>query len=260
MIVEKDKLVGGREINELAKKYNVLDYSVNLASSLKGVFPSKNFNNFSKYELHKLLNDTLIQNHNGEEVLKYKLFKSFANRQNIIAAFEIKVKNSRVDFLTLNGNTTSFEIKSKLDNLSKLSKQMADYMLAFEFNYLVIDEKHIEKARELLPKSFGLWCYKKGKYQKMKKALLNDKIDPEIQLQLLTKRELVNGFPKVGGEQKSILKTFDADSINRKFKETLKARYRTRWNFIVENEAQIFPIDIQFFFNTNIQPTHIYNH
>ena len=43
---------------------------------------------------------------------------------------------------------------------------MADYMLAFEFNYLVIDEIHIEKAKALLPESFGLWCYKKGKFQK----------------------------------------------------------------------------------------------
>ena len=104
MISEIDKVVSERAINQLAKKYNPLDYTVKLSSFLKSVFPSKNFNNSSKYELHKLLNDTLFQNYNGEEVLKYKLFKNYVNRQDITAAFEIKVNNSRADFLTINGN------------------------------------------------------------------------------------------------------------------------------------------------------------
>lgn len=258
MILKKDEIVNGGAINILAKSYNTLNYSVKLAALLKSVFPSENFELFSKYELHKLLSDTLFQNYNGEEVLKYKLFKCYLNKKNLVAAFEIKVNNSRVDFLTINSNTSSFEIKSELDNLSKLSKQMADYMLAFEYNYLVIDERHIERAKNLLPESFGLWCYKKGRYQKLKKALYNDKMNPEVQLKLLTKQELVNNFPENGGDVKGILKSFDANSINRKFKEALKDRYRSRWNFLMDYEAQIFPIDIQFFFNTNIQPCHIY--
>ena len=260
MIFEKDKIVNERAINILAKSYNTLDYSVKLATLLKNVFPSENFELFSKYELHKLLNDTLLQNYNGEEVLKYKLFQYYINKQNLVAAFEIKVNNSRVDFLTINGYTTSFEIKSELDNLSKLSKQMADYMLAFEYNYLVIDERHIEKVKDLLPESYGLWSYKEGKYKKRRKAVLNDKIDPEVQLRLLTKRELVNSFPEIGGVLKDILNSFDANNINRQFKKALKNRYRSRWEFLVANEAQIFPIDVQFFFNTNIQPSHIYYH
>lgn len=260
MIFEKDKIVHMRAINLLAKSYNTLDYSVKLSTLLKKAFPSENFDHFSKYELHKLLNDTLLQNFNGEEVLKYKLFQYYINKQNLIAAFEIKVNNSRVDFLTINGHTTSFEIKSELDNLSKLRKQMADYMLAFEFNYLVIDERHIEKAKDLLPESFGLWSYGEGKYKKLRTAKLNDKIDPEVQLSLLTKRELQNSFSEIGGVLKGILNSYDAHNINRQFKKTLKDRYRSRWEFLIANHRQIFPIDLQFFFNTNIQPSHIYDH
>lgn len=260
MIFEKDIAINEKAINILAKSYNTLDYSTKLAILLKDVFPTENFDHFSKYELHKLLNDTLLQNYNGEEVLKYKLFRSYINKQNLIAAFEVKVNNSRVDFLTINGDTTSFEIKSKLDNLSKLSKQMADYVLAFEYNYLVIDERHIEKANDLLPESYGLWSYKEGKYKKLRKAVLNDKIDPEVQLRILTKRELINNFPKIEGIIKDILNSFDANSINSQFKNILKNRYRSRWDFLVSYKAQILPIDVQFFFNTNIQPNHIYYH
>ena len=255
-----DKNIDGRTINALAKNYNALDYSVKLSTSLKNVFPTENFDNFSKYELHKLLNDTLYQYYKGEEILKYKLFQNYINKKNIIAAFEIKVNNSRLDFLTINGRTTSFEIKSELDNLSKLGKQMADYMLAFEYNYLVIDQKHIEKAKKILPKSYGLWSYKNGKYKKLRKALINEKIDSEIQLSLLTKLELTKNFPNADGKIENILNCLSAKDINRQFKKTLKNRYRNRWEFLITNKSEIFPMDIQFFFNTNIEPCHIYYH
>jgi hypothetical protein len=260
MILEKEEIASKRAINRLAKSYNPLDYSVKLTTLLSDVFPSKNFDDYSKFDLHQLLNDTLFHNYNGEEILKYKLFQNYINKKNLIAAFEIKVNNSRVDFLTINGHTTSFEIKSELDNLYKLSKQMADYMLAFEYNYLVIDERHVEKAQDLLPESYGLWSYKKGKYKKLRKAVLNDKINSEVQLGLLTKRELINTFPEKGGILIDVLNSYDTHYINRHFKKTLKNRYRSRWEFLIDNQEYIFPIDIQFFFNTNIQPKHIYYH
>jgi len=260
MIIEKDRIVSKKAINTLAKSYNTLDYSVKLATLLKNVLPTENFDIFSKFELHKRLNDILLQNYKGEEILKYKLFQQFIKKRNLIAAFETKVNNSRVDFLTINGHTTSFEIKSELDNLTKLSKQMADYMLAFEFNYLVVDELHIKKAKDLLPAGYGLWSYKGGKYKKLIKAELNDKINPEVQLRLLTKQELVNDFSGIGGVIKDILNSYDAYYINKRFKKTLKNRYRSRWEFLINNQDCIFPIDIQFFFNTNIQPSDIYYH
>lgn len=250
-------VINEKAINIIAKSYNTLDYYVKLNELLKAVYPASDFNHLTKYELHKMLNDVLVEKYNGEEILKYRLYQQYLNKRSIVAAFEIKVNNSRVDFLTINGHTRSFEIKSELDNLSKLSKQMADYMLVFEYNCLVIDEKHMEKAQELLPPSFGLWSYKKGKYIKRKASELNTKIDPEVQLSLLTKRELAETFPHQEGIRE-ILVSWNAQSINHQFKKALKNRYRSRWEFLTTNQASILPIDIQFFFNTNIQPEYIY--
>ena len=249
-----------RAINLLARNYNILDYSKNLVALLKTTFPTQDFEHFTKYELHKLLSDTLLQNYNGEEVLKYKLSQQYFNKQNIIAAFEIKVNNSRVDFLTINGYTTSFEIKSELDSLDKAKKQLADYMLVFEYNYLAIDERHKEKINDILPESFGLLTYKNGKYKKQKNAVSNNNINPEVQLNILNKQELIIFFPEMGGRISDILKSADSNYINSQFKKALKNRYRSRWEFIVANKSQILPIDLQFFFNTNILPSHIYNH
>lgn len=253
-----DKNIDSKTINTLAKNYNALDYSVKLSSLLKNVYPNECFDHYSKYELHKLLNDVLFEHYRGEEIFKYRLFQKYINKKSVVAAFEIKVNNSRVDFLTINGHTTSYEIKSELDNLSKLSKQMADYLLAFEFNYLLIDETHVEKAKKILPKSFGLWSYKNGKYKKIRKALLNEKVDSEVQLKLLTKAELINNFPKVDGEVNRILESLEPKEINNQFKKVLKTRYKKRWEFLKTNKSEIFPMDIQFFFNTNINPCHVY--
>jgi|GEM_PF-598976 len=249
-----------RVINNLAKRYCTLDYSVTLIKHLQNIYPTEQLENFSKYELHKLLNEVLVQYYNGEEILKYKLAEKHLKQRSIVGAFEMKVNNSRVDFIAVNGVSTSYEIKSELDNLSKLSKQMSDYMLAFEYNYLIIDQIHMEKAKDLLPVNFGLWCYKNGKYRTLQKAKLNKKIDPEMQLRLLTKKELISCYPEKQGNIKKILNTYKASSINDLFKETLKNRYRDRWKFLISNKENIFPIDIQFFFNTNILPERIYRH
>jgi hypothetical protein len=251
-------VIENKLFNILAKKYNTLDYSPRLVELLRSVYPSMDFEDYSKYDLHRLLNDTLFENYNGEEILKYKLSQKYFNRKDIVAAFEIRVNNSRADFLTINGHTRSYEIKSELDNLSKFSKQAADYMLAFEYNYLIIDERHTEKARELMPQSFGLWTYKNGNYKREKGAKLNEAMNPEVQLKLLTKKERAFNFLNTGGNIKEILDSYDALQINHHFKTILKSRYKNRWEFLVRNNENILPIDTQFFFNTNVKPDYIY--
>lgn len=161
----------------IAKRYNPLDYSEKLNQLLSTIFPAINFKGWEKIKLHELVNEVIFNRHNGEQVMKYYLFKHFY-KKNVVAAFEMKVNSSRVDFLTINGCTRSFEIKSGLDNLDKLKKQSGDYLLAFDYNYLVIDKRHLEKAIELIPSCFGIWSFAaKGEKTVHRDALLNMKID-----------------------------------------------------------------------------------
>ena len=247
-------------INKISKDYNPLDYPGRLLHHLKCIFPSLTFANYSKFDLHKLLNQVILENYGGEQIFKYKLFEQFLNQKNLVGAFEIKVNNSRADFLAINGHTRCFEIKTALDNFSKFNKQSADYMLAFEYNYLLVDECHLEKAKRIIPDSFGLWINKNGKARQIKKASLNKSLNPEIQLSLLTKREVTESFPLSGGLINTILNENSDYAINKAFKRALKERYLSRWKFIVVNQKNILPMDLQFFFNNNISPKHIYYH
>jgi hypothetical protein len=244
------------QIQYLAKKYNTMDYSSGLRTALHSIFPKRDIARLAKPELHELFNHLLVHHYSGEAALKYELFLR-ASRQKVVAAFEIPVNKSRADFLTVNGHTTSYEIKSGLDNLDKLQKQSEDYLRAFEYNFVVIDSKHLAGAKKILPASFGIISFINGRKKVHHPVTLNNRIDPRMQLELLTKKEFTTAFKNCFSRDQVIRKHTDAE-INTAFKTALKIRYAKRWSFLLTNSAQILPVDLQFFFNSNISPELIY--
>lgn len=248
-------VIDSKLIKEIAKNYNTLDYTPKLRGLLNLIYPQSKFNKFCKLDLHKKINDLLLNDYEGEQVIKYRLFKAFQN-SNLVAAYEIKVKNSRVDFLTINGHTTSYEIKSNLDNLDKLAKQSSDYLSAFEFNNIVIHERHLKRCIDIIPKSFGVITVDKVKHTVVRKPIFNKYIHAETQLNLLSKKELKKYYGST--EMKIIMNDLRGAQINELFKLAIKERYQSRWDFIVGNSNEILPIDVQFFFNKNIKPILIY--
>lgn len=254
--IQSMKLVAA-DISSMARNYSSLSHTSELRDLLYKYLPSGHFAKLKKIELHQTISAILTSSFYGEQTLKYELFKRF-RKHDLIGAFEVPINKSRADFLTINGHTSSFEIKSSVDNLQKLAKQSNDYQLAFEFNYVVIDKIHLHNVEALIPKSFGIWSFKGGRRTIYREATLNKKLDPLMQLQLLTKKELISAFGNQNGDIITILNTFKKGQINTIFKLILKKRYETRWNFLLKNESLILPIDLQFFFNTNADPKNIY--
>src|SRR5690606_15498793 len=150
----------------------------------------------------------------------------------------------------INGHTSSYEIKTNRDNLAKLAKQSADYLSTFEFNYIVLDNCHLDKAKQLLPDNYGIWIYKEGLRKLYRKAKLSHLLNPTLQLQQVTKREIKLFFKCASTGD--VLRKFTADQINAAFKTILKSRYSKRWSFIVEHSQSILPIDVQYFFSSSI--------
>lgn len=244
-------------VSALARTYNILDYPKSLINVLNATLPGVAFDSFSKPELHGIINKILTQKYKGEAALKAKLVEKF-KVEKVTAAFEIKVNNSRVDFLKVNGDTVSYEIKSKIDNLAKLAKQLGDYEKVFEYNYIVIDVKHYNAALALLPKHYGVYILEKNKLVEDRKAKINNYLDSKIQLSLFTKKELQQTFSESAPDVNLITEFYTKEEINYRFKEMLKKRYSKKWNFLKENLDGIYPIDYQFFFQHNISPQIIY--
>lgn len=244
-------------INGLANSYSPLQYTSKLRSLIETIYPNINFSDFNKLDIINEINSILLKRYNGEGVIKYMLFKKFINK-NVVVAPELKVNNSRVDFVAINGKSSSFEIKSNLDNLSKLPKQINDYVRVFEYNYVIVDEKHLAKTLEILPDNYGIWLFKGSTKKIIKEATLNNDLDPILQLNLFNRNELTTYFRGYENSKDSILLNFGPTHINKCLKEMLKKRYSLRWDFIKSHENEILPIDYEFFFQNNISPKLIY--
>jgi hypothetical protein len=245
------------DVATLARSYNILEYAGSLREMLVHAYRGSNLNIYNKRDLHWLVSEILLEQYKGESTLKAKLVDLFIH-QDVTAAFEIRVNKSRADFLTINGQSKSFEIKSELDNLQKLPKQISDYQAVFDFNYLVIDEKHYHKALQLIPARYGVMVLHQQKLTEDRAAMPNVRLNSLAQLKLFTKKEFAQTFKIPGTTPEEVFMNFDAAEINHWFKVMLKSRYMKRWQFLVNNRKKIHPIDYQFFFQHNIAPEIIY--
>ena len=131
------------DYSSLARSYNTLSYTHQLRDLLGAFFQTDKYKDLNKFELSKIVNDAIFKNYEGEQIIKYLLAKEFI-RKNYVAAFEVKVKSSRTDFLVINGDTMSFEVKSKIDTLNRLKKQ-TNGLLYFKAGKC---DRIIQKARD----------------------------------------------------------------------------------------------------------------
>lgn len=63
---------------------------------------------------------------------------------------ELPVAGSILDFLIINGVGQVYEIKTKLDNLERLSGQLSSYHKAFKYVSVVTDDSHVRELKEQL--------------------------------------------------------------------------------------------------------------
>lgn len=238
------------------KSYHPLMKEKELSQLLESFIPYSSFTFDSKIEILQKLNSLALGHLEDELFLKYTLIETFF-KENIVGAFEVRALSSRLDLLKINGVTTAFEIKSEFDSLEKLEKQSQDYLALFEYNYLVLAEKHLEKAKKILPSEFGIYILKNKKLRRFKPSKRNRNINPKSQLSILTSRELRTQFKS--SELDYILAHFSPKEINKALKMILKKRYGQKWKFLKERSSEIFPLDYQYFFHHPISPQLIYS-
>jgi hypothetical protein len=72
---------------------------------------------------------------------------------------ELGIENgaARVDLAVAGGLLEGFEIKSDLDTLDRLARQMHAYHRVFDTVTLVTTASYLEQAEQLLPRWWGLW-------------------------------------------------------------------------------------------------------
>lgn len=271
--------LGHEELKKLSRilndLYNPFLLDEKVWTIIEDVLPEEVYNKIKHFNSsllgHSVVNDLVIKNFPGESTIKYHFIKNYLNRSDEVSTFELNVGASRLDIGRINGKSIAYEIKTELDSLEKLDKQIKDYSKVFEYVYVIIHPCHYEKVLDMLPMHCGIITYNlsgdKCKFAFRKKADKNYLISPIEQLKVLNKKELdwilrysncLNCSTDKQDKIDVIIDNYSAQKINLLFKKVLKNRYNNKWGYLCVNFFQILPIDIQTFFTTQADPYWIY--
>jgi hypothetical protein len=167
------------------------------------------------------------------------------NRGRILQEFWIPITDERVDVVEVNGRLVAFEIKSGSDDLSRLPRQLNAFSKLFEEIIIVCDPRHTSGVLD----SAQPWCGVVEAARTQEAAIqlsvlrhpqANPQPDPELQLRLLWREELVPvvrglGFkPKVLRRpelQEIIFREYSAAQVSDLVRDRLRERdlSRRRW-------------------------------
>ncbi len=158
-------------------------------------------NSITNLELLDNVYNELLESYRSEYVYKNtlinkKLLKKYSLK-NTIVLNEFKIGNSIADFILLNGKARVFEIKTELDGLEKLEKQISDYYSFATDVYIVASSKHIEKLISLYneTKVGIIELTQKNSLKEIKPALSNiDLLDHSVIFKSLRKNEYINAL------------------------------------------------------------------
>lgn len=100
------------------------------------------------------MNDSIIRT--LLEIEAPRWFAKYSSQGVRVDELTIDDGNSRVDIAILGKRLRAFEIKSASDSLKRLPAQTAAYDQFFDYSTLVVAERHLKNAEDLLPIHWGL--------------------------------------------------------------------------------------------------------
>jgi hypothetical protein len=108
----------------------------------------------------------------------------------------------RIDLAVINGEICGYELKSDRDTLTRLPLQADIYSRVFDKVTLVVGERHLKKARDLVPKWWGVTIavHKNGEIDLLddRQPKPNPAREPYLVAELLTKVEAISVLAQYG--------------------------------------------------------------
>lgn len=123
-----------------------------------------------------------------------KILISYLKATNIeIRIYQEKsIGSSICDVMAVTDILTGYEIKSDLDNYSRLNEQVKSYSNFFDRNYVVVSNRHLSSIGSKIPNNWGILCIREDNITIERKAKANPSVSRRKQLSILWKLELKN--------------------------------------------------------------------
>lgn len=126
------------------------------------------------------LEEAEVRDRDIRESLKESLLRKHLDDPNtkVIEEYEIDMGEVRVDIAVVNGSINGYEIKSDRDTLERLPKQIEHYSKVLDYSYLIVGEKHYQRALEILPDDWGIYIVSQNlSIDMIKEAKHNSKVN-----------------------------------------------------------------------------------
>ena len=159
---------GKREFSEKSKKwlksYNSFDPEYVLLDSFKNAFEEDPFLfEISEENVRELANEIATTYYRNEAVIKSLFAKTVLNKNEVIAGYELPIKDNRLDICAIiHGSSYAFEIKTKYDTTLRLEKQLNTYSEFFENVYVICSSEKTKHILDSIPSSIGVYEYDDG--------------------------------------------------------------------------------------------------
>lgn len=101
----------------------------------------------------RTMNEVEIRKAIIEKILRTK----YGQRATFLPEMFIDSFSRRADLVVANGNLAAFEIKSRRDNLDRLSGQIETYRRHFEYATVVCAKNHLAGVEAIVPDDVGIW-------------------------------------------------------------------------------------------------------
>jgi len=148
----------------------------------------------------------LVRHYRFEYVYKNAIAeKKFWGCHNLTTAFmltEFRVADCKADTVIVNGTSHVYEIKTEMDDFTRLDSQLAAYFKVFDYITLVTEEKLFSVAEQYLPENVGILTLADKRYQfrrqhYYRKPVSNKQnVDPLVLFDSLTRAEYLQIIKK----------------------------------------------------------------
>jgi hypothetical protein len=147
---------------------------------------------------------SLMNDKHLRKALRQELRAKYGNDPHTAVVDEMSIEQgtARADLVLINGALHGFELKSDCDSLCRLTEQANAYNTVFDYVTLVVGERHLRRAVEIIP---SWWGIRVARYQKnrlimrdLKLPLANPDLDPLSVASLLRRDEALQLLNEIG--------------------------------------------------------------
>lgn len=269
MLMRREKSDNNSEniIKSIIKNYYTTNIDKNIQCDIEKFYSSASHEHFNtSRSIRENLNELAMKYYPNEAIIRSQFIKHVLSKtNNQTTIIELPILSSRCDIAKFNHLSIGYEIKTEFDTPVRLESQLSNYCKIFEKVYIIIPESHYKKYKILISNQIGVYTYKlrNGRYffKCCSKAIKNTVL-PLEQLNQMTIRFLNTTFNKTNLDRNHltnyILENYTSTYINSVFKKYYKQKYKSKWEFIESNIDNIYGLDLDWFFKTNIKPDLFY--